>query len=66
MSSHALAAEGLSVSLGATEVLHGIDLRIPAGRWTCIVGPNGAGKTTLLKALARRLPSQGEVRIGGR
>jgi iron complex transport system ATP-binding protein len=38
------------VSLGGTEVLHGIDLRsLPSGRWTAIVGPNGAGKSTLLK-----------------
>jgi iron complex transport system ATP-binding protein len=43
-------------------VLHGIDLRLPAGRWTAVAGPNGAGKTTLLKALARLLPSRGEVR----
>ena len=52
--------------LGAAEVLHGIDLRIPAGRWTCIVGPNGAGKTTLLKAIARLLPHRGKVQFMGR
>ena len=44
------------MSLGGAEVLHGIDLALPAGRWTAIVGPNGAGKTTLLKALAHLLP----------
>jgi iron complex transport system ATP-binding protein len=62
----AIAARGLRVSLGGTEVLHGISVGLPAGRWTAIVGPNGAGKTTLLKTLARLLPYQGEVRIGGR
>ena len=36
----------------ASQVLHGIDLALAAGRWTSIVGPNGAGKSTLLKALA--------------
>ena len=67
MTAWALAAEGLGVHLGAAEVLHGIDLRLPAGRWTCIVGPNGAGKTTLLKALARLLPAQrGRVQFLGR
>ena len=67
MSAPAFAARGLAVQLGAAEVLHGIDLRIPAGRWTCIVGPNGAGKTTLLKALARLLPRRhGDVAFLGR
>ena len=37
-------------------MLRGIDLRLPAGRWTSIVGPNGAGKSTLLRALAGLLP----------
>jgi ABC-type cobalamin/Fe3+-siderophores transport system ATPase subunit len=66
VSAIALAAQGLVVQLGAAEVLHGIDLSIPAGRWTCIVGPNGAGKTTLLKALARLLPHRGKVLFMGR
>jgi iron complex transport system ATP-binding protein len=59
--SAALLAEGLRVTLGGAEVLHGIDLALPAGRWTSVVGPNGAGKTTLLKALAQLLPRQGRV-----
>lgn len=59
----ALLADGLRVRLGGTEVLHGIDLALPAGRWSAIVGPNGAGKTTLLKALAQLLPHQGRVQL---
>jgi iron complex transport system ATP-binding protein len=59
----ALLADGLRVTLGGTEVLHGIDLALPAGRWTAIVGPNGAGKTTLLKALAQLLPHRGRVQL---
>jgi iron complex transport system ATP-binding protein len=66
VSDEALAAHGLRVSLGGAEVLHGVELALPAGRWTAIVGPNGAGKTTLLKALAHLLPSRGQVRIAGR
>ncbi|MEO5669690.1 MAG: ABC transporter ATP-binding protein [Ramlibacter sp.] len=62
----ALQADGLRVALGGTEVLHGIDIALPAGRWTAIVGPNGAGKTTLLKALAQLLPYHGRVRIADR
>jgi len=62
----ALACTGLRVALGGRAVLHGIDLALPAGRWTAMVGPNGAGKTTLLKALAQLLPSQGRVDLLGR
>jgi iron complex transport system ATP-binding protein len=45
--------------------LHGIDLALPAGRWTSVVGPNGAGKSTLLKVLAGLLPHGGEVQLLG-
>lgn len=62
----ALQARGLSVALGGREVLHGIDLELNSGRWTCVVGPNGAGKSTLLKALAGLLPMEGAVRWQGR
>ncbi|MBT2304305.1 ABC transporter ATP-binding protein [Variovorax paradoxus] len=61
----ALEARQVSASLGQTEVLHGIDLALAAGRWTSIVGPNGAGKSTLLKVLAGLLAHRGEVRLFG-
>lgn len=61
----ALRARGLRVRLGTTEVLHGIDLELSAGRWTSIVGPNGAGKSTLLKAVAGLLPHSGQVDLLG-
>ena len=57
----ALQALDLRVGLGGQEVLHGVNLTLPAGRWTSIVGPNGAGKSTLLKALSGLLPAQGQV-----
>lgn len=61
----ALRARALRARLGMTEVLHAIDLALPAGRWTSIVGPNGAGKSTLLKALAGLLPHTGQVDLLG-
>jgi iron complex transport system ATP-binding protein len=62
----ALRAEGLSVTLGGTAVLHGVSVDLPAG-WTAIVGPNGAGKSTLLRTLAGLLPRQaGRVWLQGR
>jgi iron complex transport system ATP-binding protein len=62
----ALNAHQISAKLGNTEVLHQINLSLPAARWTSIVGPNGAGKSTLLKALAGLLPVSGDVQLAGR
>ncbi len=62
----AIAAHDISARLGNTEVLHGISIEFPQGRWTSIVGPNGAGKSTLLKVVAGLLPHKGEVALLGR
>ncbi|GAA2281330.1 heme ABC transporter ATP-binding protein [Streptomyces atrovirens] len=60
-------AEGLSVRLGAREVLADVGVRVRAGEVLALVGPNGAGKSTLLSALAADLPpAAGSVRIHGR
>ncbi|MCE1250834.1 MAG: ABC transporter ATP-binding protein, partial [Comamonadaceae bacterium] len=56
----------LGLSIGNRPILHGVDLALEAGRWSCIVGPNGAGKSTLLKALAGLLPCTGSVQLLGR
>ena len=48
------------------EVLHGIDLKIPAGTSLALVGPTGAGKTTLASLVARfHDPTSGEVLLDG-
>jgi ATP-binding cassette subfamily B protein len=48
------------------EVLHDIDLVLPAGRATAIVGHNGAGKSTLVNLLARFYdPDRGRVLVDG-
>jgi ABC-type multidrug transport system fused ATPase/permease subunit len=51
---------------GELELLHDVDLDVPAGRTIAVVGPTGAGKTTLV-ALVSRLydPSSGSVRVDG-
>ncbi|WP_337193831.1 ABC transporter ATP-binding protein, partial [Malikia spinosa] len=66
MSAPAYAVRGLGASLGATPILHQIDLELRAGCWTAVVGPNGAGKSTLLRAIAGLLPCSGQVELLGR
>ena len=65
MNQIAVQAIDTTARLGSVEVLHGISLSLPAGRWTSIVGPNGAGKSTLLKVLAGLLPHTGSVTLLG-
>jgi ATP-binding cassette subfamily B protein len=49
------------------EVLHGIDLDIPAGTTVALVGHTGAGKSTIAKLLARFYePTSGRIEIDGR
>jgi iron complex transport system ATP-binding protein len=62
---NAVHARSIHARLGGVEILHGITLEIPKGRWTSIVGPNGAGKSTLLKVLAHLLPYTGSVTLLG-
>lgn len=46
--------------------LRGVDVSIPAGRFTCIMGPSGSGKSTLLHILAGLTqPTGGEVELSG-
>jgi len=37
---------------GATSAVDGINLRIPAGAYCCLLGPSGCGKTTTLRMIA--------------
>jgi ABC-type cobalamin/Fe3+-siderophores transport system ATPase subunit len=60
-------ARGLTVRRGQREVLHSVDLDIPAGCALAVIGPNAAGKSTLLRAITGLLRrSGGEVTIAGR
>jgi ATP-binding cassette subfamily B protein len=48
------------------EVLHGIDLDVPAGSFVAIVGASGAGKSTLARLMSGLyLPSSGQLRLDG-
>jgi ABC-type multidrug transport system fused ATPase/permease subunit len=46
------------------EVLHGLDLDVPAGTTVALVGHTGAGKSTIAKLLARFYdPTEGQITI---
>jgi ATP-binding cassette, subfamily B, bacterial len=48
------------------EVLHGIDLDVPAGTTVALVGHTGAGKSTIAKLLARFYdPTDGRITVDG-
>jgi branched-chain amino acid transport system ATP-binding protein len=61
-----LEVSGLRAGYGRTEVLHGVDLRVPAGKAVALLGANGAGKSTLLKTIAGLVPARtGSIRLLG-
>jgi ATP-binding cassette, subfamily B, bacterial len=59
--------EGVRFGYGnGLEVLHGIDLDVPAGTTVALVGHTGAGKSTIAKLLARFYdPVEGRITIDG-
>lgn len=59
----AIAFEQVSLVLGRTRVLSGIDLQIAAGTVHAIVGPNGGGKSSLIRCLLGQAPHTGTIHI---
>jgi ABC-type multidrug transport system fused ATPase/permease subunit len=59
--------EGVRFGYGkGAEVLHGIDLDVPAGTTVALVGHTGAGKSTIAKLLARFYdPRGGRITVDG-
>ena len=60
--------EGVRFGYGSLpEVLHGIDLDVPAGTTVALVGQTGAGKSTIAKLIARFYDvREGRITIDGR
>ena len=62
-----LELSGVRAAFGSIEVLHGVDLVVPAGSVVALLGPNGAGKTTTLNVACGLIaPTSGKVLIAGR
>jgi putative ABC transport system ATP-binding protein len=48
------------------DILHGLDLEIPAGDFLALMGPSGSGKTTLLNLIGGLdRPTSGSVEVAG-
>ena len=67
----AASARGLTHVYGqgdaSVHALRGVDLDLPAGRFTAIMGPSGSGKSTLMHCLAGLdTPTGGSVQVAGR
>jgi len=61
-----LELRGVSVPRGGRDVVHGVDIRIPAGEVTTLLGPNGAGKSSLVLAIGGAIrASGGEILLDG-
>ena len=52
-----LAVSDLSVSIGGSRILRGVDLAIRPKTVFCLMGRNGVGKTTTLKAITGLMPA---------
>jgi branched-chain amino acid transport system ATP-binding protein len=63
----ALELKGIRARYGSIEVLHGVDLVVPAGCVVALLGPNGGGKSTTLKAVSGEIKAtDGCVHVAGR
>ena len=67
MTESLVALSGVVKRFGDFTAVHRLDLEIGAGEFMAIMGPSGCGKTTTLRMIAGLdVPTEGEVRIGGR
>ena len=61
-----LEVERLDAFYGASQILHGLDLKVAPGEQVALIGRNGMGKTTLLRSLMGLMPGcRGSLRLRG-
>ena len=62
-----LELQGVRKNFAQTEIIQGVDLRIPGGERHAIIGPNGAGKSTLFNIISGMYPvTAGKILLKGR
>jgi branched-chain amino acid transport system ATP-binding protein len=62
-----LRLEGVHAFYGASHILHGVDLDIPAAKVSAVLGRNGVGKTTVVRAIMGLVPRRtGRIFFGER
>lgn len=67
MAANGISLHGLSRRWNEVVALDRLSLRIPAGKFTCLLGPSGCGKSTALRLIAGLdSPSDGTISIGDR
>jgi branched-chain amino acid transport system ATP-binding protein len=65
-SGDALALRDVRAAYGIIDVLHDVDLTVPAGSVFALLGPNGAGKSTTLKVASGLIkPTGGSIHVLG-
>ncbi|MDL4812675.1 ABC transporter ATP-binding protein [Actinomadura opuntiae] len=62
----ALSVDGLYVTYGRVEALHGVSLTVGPAEVVALLGANGAGKTSLLRAVSGAVRARGTVQVYGR
>ena len=60
-----LTVEQFNLFYGATQALHDVSIKIPAGKVSALIGPSGCGKSTLLRSMNRLNDLVDGVRITG-
>jgi putative spermidine/putrescine transport system ATP-binding protein len=65
MSGSSLELAALTKLYGTTVAVDGINLRVPADTYCCLLGPSGCGKTTTLRLIAgHEAASSGDIILG--
>lgn len=59
----AIVFDRVGLTLGRTEILHGVALHVAAGSVHALVGPNGGGKSSLVKCLLGQMPHSGRLAL---